>query len=259
MKRVPVKRRRIWQGIALFLCLTPLMGLTYLDIEHAQLALLGVAMNTDKIVYLLVGAFVALGTLFFLSSRWGKALCIFLCPLHCSLEARIDHRSKAWVKPLLWLLPVLIAQSVIRFVFPYARQLALFEGAAFPQPILIAHVIALCVAVGIFLVFRERFCHSVCPYGLFQGVLRSDATVVTALLDPDKRCIDCKACDRICPMGLDVRKQSTESFCSNCTRCIDACQGVLGADKEVIAQILEADLPGPQEGNGSCKSQNPQP
>jgi len=143
---------------------------------------------------------------------------------------------------------VIFAQSAICFAFPYEQQAALFRAAAFPQPILICHGIVLSVVGGIFWVFRERFCHSLCPYGMFQGVLRSDATLVTALQDPEERCIDCRACDRICPMCLDVRQQSTESFCSNCTRCIDACQKALGPNNEVITQILEAELSCPENG-----------
>jgi len=249
MKRIPVTYRRLWQTVALLLCLTPLLGLTYLDLHNAQLVLLGMVIATDKIVYLVILALVALGTLFFLSSRWGKALCIFFCPLHRTLEARLDHRSKAWLQALLWLVPVLFAQSAICLLFPYKRQIALFEEAAFPQPILICHAIVLAMVAGIFGVYRERFCHSLCPYGLFQSVLRSDITVVTTLQDPQDRCINCQACDRTCPMRLDVRQQSTESFCSNCTRCIDACQDALGQNSEVITQILEADLACHQEGS----------
>ncbi len=248
MKRIPVTHRRLWQCAGLFLCLTPLMGWTYLDMPKARLVLLGLAFETDKIIYLVVLTIVALGVLFFLSSRWGRALCIFCCPLHWILEARLDHPQRRWLRPLLWLVPVALAQSAICFVFPYARQMALFKEAAFPQPILICHGIVLSVVVGIFLVYKERFCHSLCPYGLFQGVLRSDVTVVTTLQDPKAHCINCLACDCTCPMRLDVRQQSTESFCSNCTRCIDACQKALGPDREVITQILEADLPGGERG-----------
>ena len=49
-------------------------------------------------------------------------------------------------------------------------------------------------------------------------------------------------------MRLDVRQQSTESFCSNCTRCIDACQKALKPDQGVITQILEAELTNQQRG-----------
>jgi polyferredoxin len=247
MKRVPVTHRCLWQGMALFLCLTPLLGLTYLDKTNAHFVLLGLPFAADRIVYLLVLAFAVLGVLFFLSSRWGKVLCIFFCPLHRTLELRIDRHRNRGVQVLLWLIPVIFAQSAICFVFPYEQQTALFRAAAFPQPILICHGIVLAVVGGIFWVFRERFCHSLCPYGMFQGVLRSDITLVTALQDPQNRCINCQACDRTCPMRLDVRQQSTESFCSNCTRCIDACKAVLGQDREVITQMREADLACPQE------------
>ncbi len=248
MKRVPVTHRHLWQDLALCLCLTPLLGLTCADMKNTQLVLLGMAIESDRIVYILVVAFMALGILFFLSSRWGKVLCIFFCPLRWYLEARIKYRQSVWLQALLCLTPVVLAQAALRSVFPFERQIAMFKEAAFPQPILICHGIVLSVVMGIFLVYRERFCHGLCPYGIFQNLLRSDVTVVTTLQDPDNHCIDCHACDANCPMHLDVRKQSTETFCSNCTRCIDACRNVLGQGHELITQILEADLPCRRQG-----------
>ena len=61
--------------------------------------------------------------------------------------------------------------------------------------------------------------------------------------DPDGQCVECFACDRACPMNLDVREQAHESFCSNCTLCIDACRNVLGDGNEVITQMREDELP----------------
>jgi polyferredoxin len=39
-------------------------------------------------------------------------------------------------------------------------------------------------------------------------------------------CIDCQACIRVCPTGIDIRN-GTQLECINCTACIDACNEVM--------------------------------
>jgi len=39
-------------------------------------------------------------------------------------------------------------------------------------------------------------------------------------------CIDCKACVRVCPTGIDIRN-GTQLECINCTACIDACDEIM--------------------------------
>jgi polyferredoxin len=39
-------------------------------------------------------------------------------------------------------------------------------------------------------------------------------------------CIDCKLCIHVCPTGIDIRN-GTQLECTNCTACIDACDGVM--------------------------------
>ncbi|HEY0039457.1 MAG TPA: 4Fe-4S dicluster domain-containing protein, partial [Flavisolibacter sp.] len=39
-------------------------------------------------------------------------------------------------------------------------------------------------------------------------------------------CIDCLACVRVCPTGIDIRN-GTQLECVNCTACIDACNDIM--------------------------------
>ena len=39
-------------------------------------------------------------------------------------------------------------------------------------------------------------------------------------------CIDCAACVRVCPTGIDIRN-GTQLECVNCTACIDACDAIM--------------------------------
>lgn len=90
--------------------------------------------------------------------------------------------------------------------------------------------------------FREQVCIVVCPYGRLQGVLLDKNSIVVAYdysrgeprkkgkraSDEDKvgDCIDCAACVRVCPTGIDIRN-GTQLECVNCTACIDACDEIM--------------------------------
>jgi cytochrome c oxidase accessory protein FixG len=90
--------------------------------------------------------------------------------------------------------------------------------------------------------FREQACIVVCPYGRLQGVLLDKKSMVVAYdfvrgeprgklkkaaINPDQGdCIDCLACVRVCPTGIDIRN-GTQLECVNCTACIDACNAIM--------------------------------
>jgi len=113
--------------------------------------------------------------------------------------------------------------------------------------------------------FREQACIVVCPYGRLQGVLLDKNSIVVAYDhkrgeprgklkkkdDHDCKCTDCKndsgcksigamfapvisqgdcidclACVRVCPTGIDIRN-GTQLECVNCTACIDACDAIM--------------------------------
>lgn len=118
---------------------------------------------------------------------------------------------------------------------------------------------------GVFSRLREQVCTTICPYGRLQGVLLVKDTVVVAYdhkrgeprgkvkkskaaeaktdsaalsesaatnpVDQIKAavhgdCIDCKLCIAVCPTGIDIRN-GTQLECTNCTACIDACDGIM--------------------------------
>ncbi|MGH2563591.1 MAG: cytochrome c oxidase accessory protein CcoG, partial [Ginsengibacter sp.] len=113
--------------------------------------------------------------------------------------------------------------------------------------------------------FREQVCLVVCPYGRLQGVLLDRDSIVVAYdhkrgeprgklkksTDHDCKCVDCKndnacqsiekkiqeiipqgdcidcfACVRVCPTGIDIRN-GTQLECVNCTACMDACDAIM--------------------------------
>jgi cytochrome c oxidase accessory protein FixG len=100
--------------------------------------------------------------------------------------------------------------------------------------------------------FREQVCIVVCPYGRLQGVLLDKNSMVVAYdyvrgeprgkvkkeeIAPSKGdCIDCAACVRVCPTGIDIRN-GTQLECVNCTACIDACDEIMESVKRPTGLI----------------------
>ncbi len=52
-------------------------------------------------------------------------------------------------------------------------------------------------------------------------------------------CIDCFACVRVCPTGIDIRN-GTQLECVNCTACIDACDAIMTSINKPVGLIRYA-------------------
>ncbi|MEZ4701560.1 MAG: cytochrome c oxidase accessory protein CcoG [Rhodothermales bacterium] len=97
--------------------------------------------------------------------------------------------------------------------------------------------------------FREQMCTIACPYARMQSVLLDPDSLIVSY-DPGRGeprakrsrktmeeeaagvrpaqgdCIDCLACVRTCPTGIDIRN-GLQMECIACTQCIDACDSIM--------------------------------
>jgi cytochrome c oxidase accessory protein FixG len=114
------------------------------------------------------------------------------------------------------------------------------------------------VFYGVFAFFREQVCTAICPYGRLQSVLLDKNSMVVAYdykrgeprgvqnkfaeLNTDLGdCIDCFACVKVCPTGIDIRN-GVQMECVGCTACIDACDNIMdriGKPKGLIRYASE--------------------
>ena len=92
--------------------------------------------------------------------------------------------------------------------------------------------------------FREQTCIIACPYGRLQAVLLDRQSLVIGYDEtrgeprgrlskktiqrarPAGDCIDCGACVRTCPTGIDIRG-GLQMECIGCAQCIDACDAIM--------------------------------
>jgi cytochrome c oxidase accessory protein FixG len=117
--------------------------------------------------------------------------------------------------------------------------------------------------------FREQMCTITCPYARLQSVLVDPNSLIVSydanrgeprarrskkkirdeeagLVPAQGDCIDCFACVRTCPTGIDIR-DGLQMECIACTQCIDACDAIMeniGKPKGLIRYTSEQELAG---------------
>jgi cytochrome c oxidase accessory protein FixG len=139
-----------------------------------------------------------------------------------------------------WLLAFIIANYFMAYLISMDEVLRyVHEGIGAHAGTFTALIIFTSVFFFVYYWFREQVCIVVCPYGRLQGVLLDRNSIVVAYDyargEPRGKaseegshgdCIDCKACVRVCPTGIDIRN-GTQLECVNCTACIDACDEIM--------------------------------
>ena len=181
---------------------------------------------------------------------FGRIFCSYLCPMGGMQEAmgkirnrRIKKRSffVKWLVFIPWiitmiLLPILFAESFNGFKFFFGME---NEEIGIPgisilslQGIIVYYIIITIMLTLGFIVGKRSFCHHMCWIGPFMVLGRklSNVTQIPSLRlkAENEKCIQCKRCDKICPMSLDIHEHvlkgdMEDSNCILCGECIDEC------------------------------------
>ncbi len=197
----------------------------------------------------------------FISWKWGRLYCGWLCPhfsvveMINSLMRRASGKLSIWDKEPLpekqqdgtliktskwWWLAT--AFTVFLFSFIWAVVLLtyllppkeiysnLFNVALTRNQLLFISVATLLLVVE-FTFARHLFCRFGCAVGLFQSLVwmaNKDAMVVGFDRKRATLCVACdKSCEHACPMRLKPRSLKRNMFtCTQCMQCIQACEKV---------------------------------
>jgi polyferredoxin len=190
------------------------------------------------------GSFVLFGLMLFSSLFVGRLWCGWLCPAGGMSEACFmisDKRARGgrlnWIKWGIWIpwIGVIIFAVLSARGYKHVDLLHLTEtGVSVDEPVkyityylVVGTILLLVLTAG-----KRAFCHYGCwmaPFMIIGRKLRNvlDTPALRLVVEQDK-CVECRACNRACPMSLDVhgmvRSGSMEnSECILCAGCVDTC------------------------------------
>ncbi len=216
---------------------------------------------------------VLMGIVFFLAILAGPAFCGWVCPLGTveELMGKVGRRIfkktyNAFVPPvwdkylrylrygvLAWVVytTAMTMQLVFVEVDPYYALFNFWTG----EVSLTAMGILAATLIGSLFIERP-FCKYLCPYGALLGLFNK-VRVFTIQRNP-ATCINCKACDRACPMNITVSTADhvRDTQCITCLKCTSEVACPVSETVELMvgrftAQPADAPSAGPDQSQGS--------
>ena len=212
-----------------------------LDVPSGRLHAFGASFAIDEAFVVLAGTLLATAAFLLVTLLYGRVWCGWSCPQTVlgDLTRWVERASPAsrgrtprrWRRPAgfaaVALVSAVVAASVLwYFVSPYEFFRRLAAGTL--GPVLGWAWLALATVLFADLAsVRATFCATVCPYAKLQGVLFDRHTLVVAY-DRHRAddCVDCGACVRVCPTGIDIR-DGLQMECIACAACLDACAPIM--------------------------------
>jgi cytochrome c oxidase accessory protein FixG len=208
------------------------------DVPSLRLHVFGATLWMDEFFVVLLATLAFAFVFLLVTFVWGRVWCGWSCPqtiLGDLTQALASERARKKPRParlaLAWatvaLVAVVFSAATLWYFVPpgafFARLVRWDLG-----PVLGGAWAVLGATLFLDLGFvRGRFCATTCPYAKLQGVLFDRATLVVAYDERrDAECIDCLACVRVCPTGIDIR-DGLQAECIACAQCVDACAPIL--------------------------------
>lgn len=226
-----------------------------IDVPGRKLFILGGifhATDTFALMAFLVSVFT---TIFLVTALIGRGWCGWACPqtvylelVYRPLQRLIEGRGYASGNPsvvarvvtLVVYIVISVALGnvfVAYFMGSDALARALFQSPKAAPTEFVAMLATSALVFVDFAWFREQMCQVTCPYARLQSALVDRDSVVVAYDDArgeprgkpragNGDCVDCGACVRTCPAGIDIRR-GAQLECIQCAQCADACDVVM--------------------------------
>ncbi len=250
------KRRRIvviTLSLAVLVAI-PLTGLARVDLWGGNHLLLGVRATFIGALKGVVVAIASLwGTTFVVNTIVGRFFCGWGCPVGYvgRLGEEVEReksRPRRVVQHLLGagFVGTFVAAVMLWWVDP----LVIVDGSWTARGVVAGVFLAL--SFGGFLhafLWRFLFCLRVCPIGLYYRYVTSKAPIGIQFLEVPDPCIQCGACEKVCPVALDPKRLGDvmtvvgdsadaaarygDAECLRCGDCVEACRMIFAGKPRV--------------------------
>lgn len=233
-------RRRLFQAAA---CLSAFLlpfgsvhgeSLLRIDLSRGAVVVLGRALYVEEFFLLLLAGLALLFLFLLLTLMLGRVWCGWACPQ--TILTELVERFAGRGRPLRLHAAALAAGvtagvNVVWYFLPPREFLSRLAAGELPPAAVVGWAL-LGTATYVNLAFvRRSFC-AVCPYARIQTALTEPGTLALGVLPSETaRCLECGACARACPIGMDIRS-GDEAGCVQCAACLDACRNVFSARRE---------------------------
>ncbi|MFL5303416.1 MAG: 4Fe-4S dicluster domain-containing protein [Anaeromyxobacteraceae bacterium] len=204
------------------------------DVRSLTLHFFGASILMDEFFVVLVAALFGTFAFLLVTVLFGRVWCGWGCPQTALVDltgwfarARKRGGGALWVGHAgVGLASAVVAANLIWYFVPprefFARLAHLSLGPTIGGT---WAVLGLVIYLDLALL-RQTFCATTCPYAKLQGVLLDRHSLVVAYDTGRDDCIECGACVRACPVGIDIR-DGLQAACVACGECIDACTPIM--------------------------------
>jgi len=225
------------------------------DIPELKLYVFGKDLWMDEFFIVLLGSLFIAFVFILVTLLFGRVWCGWACPQTVLNDITELFFGKSHKRPaykalfayfLTFILSALVGANLVwYFVSPYEFFDRLATGSLGEIITGFWLVLSLLMFLNLTLV-KRRFCASACPYSKLQSIMFDNHTLVIAFDNSRaKECMNCKACVRACPVGVDLR-EGLNPACISCAECIDICKRLTAkVNKRTLIDYRFGHLGGP--------------
>ena len=205
----------------------------------SKMQLIRTLCQTLFLILLIVGIYSQLRSVLFvfivLPLIVGNFFCGWICPFGCVQDwlgkisgifiknkIKMPYSVQKYMQFARYILAIIALLNILPTSIPINAYMTFMQFAT-GEEVQLAGIIIMGSFLLISLIFDRPFCNYFCSEGIKYGI--ASLTRFFGIKRSEYQCVNCKKCDKACPMNIEVsnRSQVRNAQCINCFKCIDTC------------------------------------